>query len=161
MLATPLNCVKFEKESNKSINYSVEIKEFNDYLNISIISENQIPCTSFEKKIYLSDVKSNRYLSICANISELFISLEPQLKNINEIKLNEEETKLDLIIPLPNPLVKEVVFSIPQIKKDMNLEIKDLYKIINQQQIIINKLNERVTILEEKEKEREKKKKKK
>ena len=58
---------------------------------------------------------------------------------------------------MPNPLVKEVVFSVPQIKKDISLEIKDLYKIINQQKIIINKLNERVSILEEKEKEREEK----
>ena len=35
------------------------------------------------------------------------------------------------------------------------MEVKDLYKIINQQQDLINKLNERLTVLEKKEKERE------
>ena len=42
MTSSPTNYIKFEKESNKSTKYSVEIKEFNEYLNISIISENQI-----------------------------------------------------------------------------------------------------------------------
>ena len=37
------------------------------------------------------------------------------------------------------------------------MEVKDLYKIINQQQDLINKLNERLTVLEKKEKEREEK----
>ena len=53
------------------------------------------------------------------------------------------------------------MFSVPQLKKDTNMEIKDLYKIIAQQQDLINKLNERVTILENKDREREKKKRKK
>ena len=35
------------------------------------------------------------------------------------------------------------------------MEVKDLYKIINQQQDLINKLNDRITVLEKKEKERE------
>ena len=37
------------------------------------------------------------------------------------------------------------------------MEVKDLYKIINQQQDLINKLNDRITVLEKKEKEREEK----
>jgi len=153
MTEAPTKIIKFEKESNQNKKYSIEIKELKEYLDINIISEGEIPCISFEKKIYLSDVKNNRYLSICTNISEIFISLEFQLKNIKDVKLIEEGNNLNLIIPLPSPLVKEVIFSIPQIQKDINLELKELYKIINQQQKTINKLNERITILEEKEKE--------
>ena len=70
----------------------------------------------------------------------------------------ETSKSLDLIIPLPNPLIKEVIFSIPQLEKDLGMEIKDLYKIINHQQELINKLTERVSLLEKKEKEREAKK---
>ena len=147
--------IKFEKESNKNKKYSVEFNNINEYIKICISSLGEIPSVSYEKKINLSDLKNNRYLSICENISEVFISLEPQLKNINELKLIEEDKKINLIIPLPNPLVKSVTFSIPEIQKDTNFEIKELYKIINQQQVIIIKLNERVTILEEKESERE------
>ena len=152
--------IKFEKESNKNKKYSVEFNNINEYIKILISSIGEIPSVSYEKKINLSDVKNNRYLSICENISEVFISLEPQLKSINELKLIEEDKKINLIIPLPNPLVKSVTFSIPEIQKDTNFEIKELYKIINQQQVIINKLNERVAILEEKEREREKEKEK-
>ena len=161
MSEAPTKIIKFKKESNKGEKYSIEIKELNEYLNVNIISEGKIPCTNYEKKIYLSDVKNNRYLSICNNIQEIFMCLEPQFKDINGLKLIEEDKKLDLIIPLPNPLVKEIIFSIPQIEKDINLEVKELYKIINQQQDLINKLNERLTLLEKKEKEREEKKKEK
>ena len=55
-------------------------------------------------------------------------------------------------------MIKEVIFSIPQLEKDLGMEIKDLYKIINHQQELINKLTERVSLLEKKEKEREEKK---
>ena len=56
---------------------------------------------------------------------------------------------------MPNPLIKEAIFSIPKLEKDLSIEVKDLYKIINQQQDLINKLNDRITVLEKKEKERE------
>ena len=73
MTEAPTKIIKFEKESNQNKKYSIEIKELKEYLDINIISEGEIPCISFEKKIYLSDVKNNRYLSICTNISEIFI----------------------------------------------------------------------------------------
>ena len=158
MSEAPTTILNIAKESNAGKKYALEIKALNEYLNIHIASEGTIPCCIYEKKVYLSEVKNNRYLSICNNIQELFLSLEPQLKQINELKLIEDKNKLDLIIPLPSPLVKEVSFSIPKLEKDVNMEIKDLYKIINQQQDLINKLNERVSLLEKKEEERERRK---
>lgn len=107
------------------------------------------------KKIYLSDVKNNRYLSICADIQELYVTLEPQFKLVEQLKLTEKENVLDLVVSLPNPLIKEVIFSIPKLEKDLSMEVKDLYKIINQQQDLIYQINERLTVLEKKEKERE------
>ena len=157
-MEAPTKLLKIKKESDKGKKYSLEIKALNEYLNVHIISESTIPCLTYEKKISLSDIKNNRYLSICNNIQELFIILEPQLNLIDQLKLIEKEKSLDLIIPLPNPLIKEVIFSIPQLEKDLGMEIKDLYKIINHQQELINKLTERVSLLEKKEKEREAKK---
>ena len=52
-------------------------------------------------------------------------------------------------------MVKELLLSIPKIEKNINSEVKELYAIINKQQDLINSLNERLSILEEKEKERE------
>ena len=157
MSEAPTTILTFKKESNAGKKYALEIKALNEYLNIHIASEATIPCCTYEKKVYLSEVKNNRYLSICNNIQELFLSLEPQLKETNGLKLIEDKNKLDLIIPLPSPLVKEVAFSIPKVEKDVNMEIKDLYRIINQQQDLINKLNERVSLLEKKEEERKRK----
>ena len=155
MAEAPTDLLKFKKESNTGKKYSLEIKALNEYLSIHIISEEAIPSFEYEKKVYLSDIKNNRYLSICANIQELFLSLEPQLKQTNELKLLDDKINLELVIPLPSPLVKEVIFSIPKVEKDINMEVKDLYRIINQQQDLINKLNERLSILEKKEKKRE------
>ena len=144
--ANIINSIKFEKESNKNKKYLVEFKGINEHIKIQITSIGEIPSVLYGKKFSLSDVK--KYLPICTNISEVFISLEPLLKKTNELKLIEEDKKINLIIPLPNPLAKSISLSFPEIKKDTNSEIKELYKIINQQQILINKLNERVAILE-------------
>ena len=59
--------MKIEKESDKGIKYSIEIKELSEYLNLNIISQGHIPCKLDEKHISLSDIKNNRYLSICTN----------------------------------------------------------------------------------------------
>ena len=151
-----IKTIKFEKKTEENKKFSIEIKEFSEYINIKITSIDKIPCDEYEKKFYLSDFKNNRYLSICLNISEIFISLEPQIKDTNRVLLKEEdENKLKLIIPLPNPLVKELLLYIPKIEKNINSQIKDLYKIINNQQKIINSLNERLSIIE-REREREK-----
>ena len=155
MAEAPTQMMQFQKESNKGGKYSIEIKALNEYINIHISSKDIIPSCVYEKKIYLSDVKNNRYLSICADIQELYVTLEPQFKLVEQLKLIEKENVLDLVVPLPNPLIKEVIFSIPKLEKDLSMEVKDLYKIINQQQDLINKLNERLTVLEKKEKERE------
>ena len=155
MAEAPTQMMQFQKESNKGGKYSIEIKALNEYINIHISSKDIIPSSVYEKKIYLSDVKNNRYLSICADIQELYLTLEPQFKLVEQLKLIENENVLDLVVPLPNPIIKEVIFSIPKLEKDLSMEVKDLYKIINQQQDLINKLNERFTVLEKKEKERE------
>ena len=154
-MEAPTQLIQFQKESDKGAKYSIEIKALNEYIKILINSNDAIPSSSYEKKIYLSDVKNNRYLSICADIQELYLTLQPQLKLIDQLKLIEKENALDLLIPLPSPLIKEVIFSIPKLEKDLSMEVKDLYKIINQQQDLINKLNDRITVLEKKEKERE------
>ena len=156
-MEAPTQLIQFQKESDKGAKYSIEIKALNEYIKILINSNDTIPSSSYEKKIYLSDVKNNRYLSICADIQELYLTLQPQLKLIDQLKLIEKENALDLLIPLPSPLIKEVIFSIPKLEKDLSMEVKDLYKIINQQQDLINKLNDRITVLEKKEKEREEK----
>ena len=113
MAEAPTQMMQFQKESNKGGKYSIEIKALNEYINIHISSKDIIPSCVYEKKIYLSDVKNNRYLSICADIQELYVTLEPQFKLVEQLKLIEKENVLDLVVPLPNPLIKEVIFSIP------------------------------------------------
>ena len=157
MYDTPTKKIKFDKKSNKNKKYIIEIEEFYDYLKIKIISEEH-SLKEYEKKFYLSDITKNRCFSECTSISEIFSSLETQIKDTKSIELTEEENILYLKIYSPNPLVNEIIFSIPKLNKETNIDIKDLCYIIKKQQKIINKLNERVCYLEEKEREREKKK---
>ena len=124
MAEAPTQMMQFQKESNKGGKYSIEIKALNEYINIHISSKDIIPSCVYEKKIYLSDVKNNRYLSICADIQELYVTLEPQFKLVEQLKLIEKENVLDLVVPLPNPLIKEVIFSIPKLEKDLSMEVK-------------------------------------
>ena len=83
-MEAPTQMIQFQKESDKGAKYSIEIKALNEYIKILINSNDTIPSSSYEKKIYLSDVKNNRYLSICADIQELYLTLQPQLKLIDQ-----------------------------------------------------------------------------
>lgn len=157
-IETPTKKIKLEKKSNKNKKYLIEMKEYHDYLNIKITAEERMPYREYEKNVYLSDIIKNKFLSNCASISEVFVSLESKLKNSNIINITEEENILYLKIESPNPQANEMIFSIPKIKKEKNVDVKDLIYIINKQQKMINKLNERVSYLEEKEREREKEK---
>ncbi len=152
-----IKIIKFTKKSNKNIKYLVQMKEFQDYLNIKIISEDKILYKEYEKKFYLTEIIRNKPLSYCKNISEVINSLEQNLKIGNVIELVEDENTFFVKIVSHKPSVNEIIFSIPKVKREKSIDIKDLINIINKQQLTINKLCERVTYLEEKEKERQRK----
>ena len=62
------------------------------------------------KQNQLTHIKLNKYFSICDSIYDVLLSLKPNLTN--NIKLEEINNELKLIIPLNHPLAKEIIFNL-------------------------------------------------
>ena len=102
-------------------------------------------------------------------MSEALTAFYPIIKNINNIKLSENNNELNLIVALPHPSCPKIVFNFKPTKKDVNDSISELYELINklttkienQQNIIdqqnnkIKNLEEKINKIEEKQKKRE------
>ena len=78
------------------------------------------------------------------NFRHINIYLEPNIQNNNKIKLLEETNKINLIIPLNNPICLQMIFNIMQKQKDISELMNEIYNIINNQQNEINKLNNEI-----------------
>ena len=83
---------------------------------------------------------------MCKSILDVLICLEPNIQNNNKIELLEETNKINLIIPLNNPICLQMIFNIKQKQKDISELMNEIY---NNQQNEINKLNNEINNLEE------------
>ena len=83
---------------------------------------------------------------MCESILDVLICLEPNIQNNNKIELLEETNKINLIIPLNNPICLQMIFNIKQKQKDISELMNEIY---NNQQNEINKLNNEINNLEE------------
>ena len=138
-------------ESNNNIKYSIDIySKSNSFLQIDINSLNKIPQIYYEQQFSLENIKKlGKYFLMCESISDVLISLEPNIQNKNKIELLEQTNEINLIIPLNQPLCRQIIFNIKQKKKDISELMNEIYNIINNQQNEINKLNNEINNLEE------------
>ena len=149
MTEAPLSIpTEYNLNSNKNKSYSVKIS-FDSNLNITINTVNEIPQLSFKELFSSEYIKKNKYFSLCDNISDIILTLEPILKDEKNITLIEENNNLKLVIKLPHPKCPEIVFPFEKIKKDVDESINELYELINklnnkvsQQEKEINELKE-------------------
>lgn len=82
-------------------------------------------------------ILKNKYFSSCQIIPDIQLALNSILIDDNNIILKEEQNGLKLILKLPHPDCKEIIFPLKNKKKDTNESIHELYE-------LINKLNERI-----------------
>ena len=146
---------KYLIQSNKNNSYNIEIFiDSNFLLNINIIKT--IDEIIYNNKFSLDDIKAkNKYFLICNTISDAFTILESKFKNKDNIKLLEEDNEFIISINIPNPLSPQIDFNIKKIM--INSSINDLYKLINQQIIRINLLEETIENQQKKLNEQENK----
>ena len=117
-----------------SINFYANSKSF---LQIDVYLKDKI---IYEENFSLGNIKTlSKYFSLCNSISDVLISLEPNIQNYSNIKLLEENNHLYLIIPLNHPLSPQISFYITK-KEDISGKINDIYKIIKKQQNEIKQL---------------------
>ena len=96
-------------KSDKNNTYKIKFTAKDNYLLIQSMKESKENII-YESKILLSDIKLNKYFSICDSIYDVLLSLKPNLSN--NIKLEEINNELKLIIPLNHPLAKEIIFNL-------------------------------------------------
>ena len=148
MNKAPLPLTNFFVTSNNNDEYSVEIVNESNYLNILIKTVDKIPSITYNNKFYLEDIKKlNKYFLSCTNISEVLILIEPFLQNTNNINLIEETNEINLIINISFPLSPQIIFNIKANTKNINETINENNEIINNQNNKINEQNNQLNKL--------------
>ena len=117
-------------KSDKNKDYALKIN-FSSNLEISLKEYNKVPEESFIGNYNLEYMLKNKYFSLCENIMDIKQTLEPILNDSKNITLKEEHGELKLVLALPHPKCKEIIFSLEKVKKDTNQSIKELYELIN------------------------------
>ena len=125
--------ISFSMRSNKNNNFIIFIKNLQSYILLSAQIKNEFNYVTYEKKYYFDELIKNKYLCICDSIDEIYEQLNLELKK-NTFKINEEENKIKIIIPIEGFIkVKDIYFELPK-------------KIKNEKEIIQDLLNE-ITII--------------
>ena len=141
-------------KSDKNNMYNINFSTIDNYLLIQSIEESKH--IIYEDKILLKDVKLNKYFSICESIYDVLYTIKPNLSN--NLKLEEINEGLKLIIPLNHPLAKEISFNLKKKQNDNSNDsdlIQELYNIVidlslkfENQQKEIDALKKRIRDLE-------------
>ena len=148
MNKAPLPLTNFFVTSNNNDEYSVEIVNESNYLNILIKTIDKIPSITYNNKFSLEDIKQlNKYFLSCTNISEVYVLLEPFIQNTNNISLIEKKNEINLIVNISYPLSPQIIFKTKINSKYGNESMNELYEIINKQKNIINEQNNQLNKL--------------
>ena len=105
-----------KKEDNFIINsdknniFSVNIQNLSNYIKVIASQNNDISKEKYEKKLYINELKSNKFLSLCDSIDEIYEQLIIELKKENNKNIIEENNKINLIIPIEHIKIKEIKF---------------------------------------------------
>ena len=117
----------FEIISDKNNSFFVTFKNFYKFILIQTNFEKDIIKKEYEKILYLDELKSNKYFSIFDTIDEIYDQLILELNNNNKKSIVEEDSKINLIIPIINIKVKEIKFTLLEKKKTEKELILDLF----------------------------------
>ena len=100
--------VTFSKKSNKNNIFNISIKNLQSYILLSAKVKIYFNYIIFEKKYYYDELRKNKYFCIFDSIDEIYEQLIVELKK-ESFKVNEEENKLKIIIPIEGIIkVKEI-----------------------------------------------------
>ena len=148
----PNNSKKLKIKSDKNNDYEVIFFVHEKLLVFKAYNLNLIPLKQYQKCYKYEDVlHNNKFFKICENINEINAEILSQIEEKEgKAKINENENKLKLIIPLSTKKFKECVFEIDEITNNVNSEINNLYSYINRLLNEINELKEKNKSYEEK-----------
>ena len=117
---------EFKIKSDKNKDYSLKIY-FNSELQVKAKELNKLSTESFIGYYNKEYILKNKYFSSCQNIPHIQLALNSILIDDNNINLKEEQNELKLILKLPLPDCKEIIFPLKNDKKDTNESINEFY----------------------------------
>ena len=129
-IETNLGEEKLKEEKIFTINsenkiYNLDIINFNSFIKFYCFYLTEDNKYEFEKKYFLEELKSNKYLSICDSIDEVYSQLKIELdKNNVDIKENKED--IILKININHIKAKDISFKLDKKIKDIKETIEDL-----------------------------------
>ena len=93
--------------SDKNNSFNVIFNNCSKYIQIISDLEKDSEKKEYEQILFLEELKSNKYLSICDTIDQMYEQVITELNNNNDkIKIIEENNKIDIIIPIKHVNVK-------------------------------------------------------
>ena len=147
---------KFTINSENKI-YNLDMINFNSFIKFYCFYLTEDNKREFEKKYFLEEFKSNKYLSICDSIDEVYSQLKLELDknnvdikenkediilkiNINHIKAKDISFKLDKKIKNVKETIEDLEDEISFLKKENKFLKASIEKLENQNAIINNNL---------------------
>ena len=140
---------EIEIKSDKNKVYFLKLN-FSSELEINIKELNKYPEENFKGNFNIEYIMKNKYFSLCENNQDIKDTLDPILKDVNNLILKEEHEELKLILKLPHPKCKEIIFILEKAKKDTKDSIKELYELIDKLNIKISSQENEIIYLKEK-----------
>ena len=113
--------------SNKNNTFNVTFKNYSNYIEINSFSNNEF-YSKYKKRYYLKELKTNKFLSICDSIDEIYQQLIIELKKENKKTIIEDNKNITILIPVDHIKVKEIKFILEEEKGSKKEIIQDLYE---------------------------------
>ncbi len=112
--------------SDKNHSFNITFQNLNSTIGISATYEDDIMKHYYKKKIYLDQLKQNKYLGLCENIDEIY-DLLTILLNKNQSKIIEQTNKIFINIPVDHVKIKEILFVVNEITMNDSEKINELF----------------------------------
>ena len=121
----------FTLNSNKNNTFDIYFKNCSHSITINAYQKNNSLNIKYERIYDLTELKKNKFLSICDSIDEIYEQIIFELKKNNNKNIIEEENKINIIIPIEHIKAKEIIFILyTKLKTEREL-IKDIQNEIN------------------------------
>ena len=110
--------------------FNITFKNYNDYIQINAYYINDSYKEEYETKIYLSDLKYDKFLSLCNTIEDAYDQLIFEI-NKNTLKLlHEKYDYINIIIPIEYISIKQINLKIPRVIKTENEILSEKIKFL-------------------------------
>ena len=139
-----------ELKTNQNNTYLIAFS-LGNVLGIEANQKNNLIKKSFSNEFTFDEIiEKNSYFKTFNSLEVTFDELNYQITEEKKTTVEENENNLKIIIPVPNRLNKEIIFSLKQNNKNDNEKINDLTQLINKQNQEISELkNENIQLKNE------------